>query len=153
NSTADDAFVAISPDGLSLYFASSRPNGLGGPFDLYVSQRANVLDPWGAPINLGPSLNTNFDESNPSFSRDGHFLFFQSTRLGGQGNIDIWMAHRDNPHDDFGWEPAVNLGPNVNSSAIDQGAYYFEDEIRGTRQLYFGSTRGLSGDIYVSEQM
>jgi WD40-like Beta Propeller Repeat len=153
NSIAGDAFVAISPDGLSLYFASSRAGGLVDPFDMYVSQRANVLDPWGTPINLGPALNTTSDESNPAFSRDGHFLFFQSNRTGGQGGIDIWMAHRNDPHDDFDWEPPVNLGAAINSTADDQGPYYFEDEIRGARQLYFGSTRsGLGGDIYVSEQ-
>ena len=50
----------------------------------------------------------------------------------------------------------MNLGPAVNSTADDNGPAYFEDEVRGTRQLYFGSTRsgGPGGaDIYVSEQM
>ena len=154
NSTFNDQQPAISPDGLSLYFTSNRLGGLGG-FDMYVSQRASVDDPWGAPLNLGPALNTTFDEGNAAFSRDGRLLFFQTKRLPSFGGIDIFVAQRDNPHDDFGWQPAVNLGPAINTAFDDQGPYYFEDDVRGTRQLYFASARpGLGGnDIYVSEQM
>src|SRR5438445_3716706 len=153
NSSASDAFVAISPDGLSLYFASSRPGGLGGPFDMYVLQRASVFDPWGPPVNLGPALNTAFDEGNPAFSRDGRLLFFQSTRPGGFGGVDRWVAQRNNLHDDFAWQPAVNLGAAINSTADDNGPNYFEDDVRGTRQLYFASIRLGATDIYLSEQM
>ena len=153
NSTFNDQQPAISPDGLSLYFTSNRPGGVGG-FDMYVSQRASVGDPWGSPMNLA-TLNTTADEGNAAFSRDGHFVFFQSKRTGGFGGIDIWVAQRNNPHDDFDWQPAVNLGPGVNSAVDDNGLCYFEDEVRGTRQLYFGSARpgGSGTDIYVSEQM
>src|SRR5437870_7143836 len=153
NSSAGDAFVAISPDGLSLYFASNRPGGFGGPFDMYVLQRASVFDPWGPPVNLGPALNTAFDEGNPAFSRDGRLLFFQSKRPGGFGGVDLWVAQRNNPHDDFDWQPAVNLGAAINSTADDNGPNYFEDDVRGTRQLYFTSTRLGATDIYLSEQM
>jgi hypothetical protein len=152
NSSASDGFAAISPDDLSLYFASSRPGGFGGE-DMYVLQRSSVTDPWGPPVNLGPALNSTADEGNPAFSRDGRLLFFQSKRPGGFGGIDIWVAQRNNPPDDFDWQPAVNLGPAVNSTADDMGPYYFEDEVRGTRQLYFGSARLGGNDIYLSEQL
>ena len=155
NSAFSDQGPAISKDGLSLYFTSDRPGGLGGPFDMYVSQRASVDDPWGAPLNLGPTVNTAFDEGNPALSRDGHLLFFQSKRPGGLGGIDLWVSRREHTHDDFDWQPAVNLGPNVNSAADDNGPSYFENEEDGLPQLYFGSARpgGLGGaDIYMSEQ-
>src|SRR2546425_5346185 len=154
NSAASDQGPAISPDGLSLYFTSNRTGGVGG-FDMYVSQRASVDGPWGSPVNIA-ALNTTFDEGNPAFSRDGRFLFFQSKRPGGLGGIDIWVAQRNNIHDDFSWQPAVNLGSSVNSADDDNGPTYFdEDDARGARQLYFGSTRpGLgAADIYVSNQM
>src|SRR6266436_1059982 len=156
NSAFSDQGPAISKDGLSLYFTSDRPEGLGGPFDMYVSQRASVDDPWGSPVNLGPTVNTAFDEGEPGLSRDGHFLFFQSKRPGGFGGIDLWVSYREHTHDDFDWQPAVNLGAGVNSAADDQGPSYFENEEDGAPQLYFGSSRpgGLGGaDIYVSEQM
>ena len=154
-SAFSDQGPAISPDSLSLYFTSNRPGGLGG-FDMYVSHRASVYDPWGPPVNLGPTVNTTFDEGNPAFSRDGHLLFFQSKRLPSFGGIDIWVSRRSNSHDDFDWQPAVNLGPAINSIADDNGPTYFEDDVRGTRQLFFGSSRsgGLgAADLYMSEQM
>src|SRR5258706_10363522 len=89
NSASNDQQPAISKDGLSLYFTSNRPGGIGG-FDIYVSQRASVDEPWGSPVNLGPTVNTTFDEGNPAFSRDEHLMFFQSKRPSGFGGIDIW---------------------------------------------------------------
>jgi len=156
NSAFSDQGPAISKNGLSLYFTSDRPGGLGGPFDMYVLQRASVDDPWGPPMNLGPIVNTPFDEGNPAFSRDGHFLFFQSKRPGGFGGIDLWVSYREHTHDDFDWQPAVNLGAGVNSAADDNGPTYFENDEGGTAQLYFGSSRpgGLGGaNIYVSNQL
>ena len=100
NSAFNDLQPEISNDVLSLYFTSNRP-GIGG-FDMYVSQRASVDDPWGAPINLGPALNTTSDEGNAAFSRDGHLMFFESDRPGGLGVRDIWVSRRVNKHDDFG---------------------------------------------------
>lgn len=155
NSAFSDQGPAISKDGLSLYITSNRPGGLGG-FDMYVSQRASVDDPWGPAVNLGPALNTDFDEGNPAFSRDGHSLFFQSKRPGGLGGIDLWVSRRTHSHDDFNWEPPVNLGAGVNSIADDNGPSYFENDDGDTPQLYFGSARsgGLGGaDLYVSEQL
>ena len=52
NSAAEDFAPHISKNGLSLYFASTRPGGLGGE-DLWVSKRARSDDPWGEPVNLG----------------------------------------------------------------------------------------------------
>src|SRR5204863_6688022 len=125
NSASNDQDAAISKDGLSLYFASNRPGGFGG-FDMYVSQRASTDDPWGSPVNLGPTVNTAFDEGNAAFSRDEHSMFFQSKRPGGFGGIDIWVSQREQTHDDFDWQPAINLGPGVNSVADDNGPTYFE---------------------------
>src|SRR3989449_3143930 len=127
NSAFSDQGPAISKNGLSLYFTSNRPGGLGG-FDMYVSQRARVDDPWGSPVNLGPTVNTTFDEGNPAFSRDGHLLFFQSKRPGGLGGIDIWVSRREHTHDDFNWQPAVNPGPGGNTADDAQRPSYFEND-------------------------
>ena len=50
NSTFSDQQPAISKDGLSLYFTSNRPGGVGS-FDMYVSQRASVYEPWSSPFH------------------------------------------------------------------------------------------------------
>ena len=156
NSTSMDRGPAISKDGLSLYFASTnRPGGFGGE-DIYVSQRETRDDEWGPAINLGPIINTAVNEMAPALSRDGHLMFFASNRTteGSQGGVDIWVSRREHTHDDFAWQPAENLGPNVNSSTLDEGASYFENDEVGIPQLYFSSGRlsGATGQIFVSEQ-
>jgi hypothetical protein len=153
NSTSMDRGPAISKDGLSLYFASTRPGGFGGE-DIYVSQRETGDSEWGTPINLGPIINTTANEMVPAFSRDGHLLFFASNRPDGSfGGVDIWVSRREHTHDDFAWEPAENLGAGVNSAFTDAGPSYFDNDEVGVAQLYFNSNRPGGPGIYVSEQM
>ena len=152
NSPFQEILPALSKDGSSLYFASDRPGSMGGE-DLWVSQRAGKDGPWQAPVNLGAALNTPFHERSPELSRDGHFLFFATNRPGGEGDFDLWVTWRAHTHDDFGWWPAINLGPGVNGAAGDFGPSFFANDTLGLPILYFASNRpgGLgSADLYRS---
>ena len=150
NSAGAEQGPCISRDGLSLYFAWSP---LGTGVDIYVSQRASVNDQWGPPQKLGTNINTTaYDDANPALSPDGHLLFFQSNRPG-YGKGDLYVSRRHNKKDDFDWQPAVNLGPLVNTTARERNPYVFEDEVTGQIILYFDSDRtgGLGGfDLYAS---
>jgi WD40-like Beta Propeller Repeat len=151
NSTDADFAPHISKDGRSLYFASTRTNPNGGE-DLWVSRRPDKDTPWGAPMNLGSTVNSASNDRSPALSRDGHLLFFASDRPGGSGVLDIWVSWRAHTHDDLGWQPPVNLAA-VNSSATDAGPSYFENEDLGIPQLFMASSMpGGSGglDLYVS---
>jgi Tol biopolymer transport system component len=153
NSPAEDFAPHTSKNGLSLYFASTRPGGLGGE-DLWVSKRARTDDPWGTPVNLGSIINTVANERSPSLSRDGRHLYFATTRPGGSGGFDIWVSWRHDTHDDFGWQPPLNLGAQFNSAGTDAGPAYFENDDAGVPVLFLASNRagGAGGlDIYVSE--
>jgi WD40-like Beta Propeller Repeat len=155
NSPYDDFASHLSKNGVSLYFASNRPDGVGGE-DLWVSRRASLDDAWSTPLNLGSTINTAANERSPALSRDGHLLFFASTRADGLGGFDIWVAWRAHTHDDFGWQPPVNLGAPINTSTNDIGPSYFENDDLGIPTLYFVSNRpgGLGAiDIYLSELM
>lgn len=153
NSTAADQHPAISRDGLSLYFVSTRTGGFGNR-DIYVSKRESVDAPWESPVNLGPVINTTDIENAPTLSRDGHLLFFGSNRPGGCGGFDLWMAFRRHTDDDFGWETPVNLGCAINTPFDEDGPTYFEDETSGITFLYFTSLNRPANvgdwDIYVS---
>ena len=139
NSSYDEFLPELSKDELSLYFSSNRPGPFGGE-DVWVSQRASREDPWGPAVNLGAAINTEFNERAPALSRDGHWLFFASTRPGGLGGFDIWVSWRAHTHDDLAWLPPVNLGPGVNGVAGDFGPSHFENDELGVPTLFFAST-------------
>jgi WD40 repeat protein len=154
NSSFDDGGPALSKDGRSLYFHSNRPGGFGDN-DIWVSQRASVDDPWEPPINLGPIINTGFAETVPTFSRDGHWMFFASTQPGGMGETDIWVSWRQRTGDDFGWQAPVNLGPAINTPFFDAGPAFFEGDGTVPPTLFFISNgaSGIAGanDVYASD--
>jgi Tol biopolymer transport system component len=158
NSEFTEVGPGISKDGRSLYFASDRPGGFGS-VDLWVSQRDTTTETWGPPVNLGPTINTPAAELVPAFSRDGHWMFFNSDRPGGYGSLDVWSSYRPNTHDDLGWTTPVNLGANINRAGLDAGASYLasgsDDDDGGGALLFFGSDRpGGQGlvDLYVSKK-
>lgn len=159
NTPSTDAGPGISKDGLSLYFHSNRPSlDPMTPADLYVAQRASSGAPWSEPQNLGDTVNSAFADSVPSLSRDGHWLFFNSNRPGGYGDVDIWASYRPDVHNDFAWQTPVNLGPGVNTGGFEAGASYWENEEGSPPLLFFGrgatgTSQGTTSDIYVSEQL
>jgi hypothetical protein len=152
NSSGDEQQVTITHSGLSLYFSSDRPGGFGNQ-DIWVSHRTGVQAPWGEPRNLGPNVNGPGQEVAPSFSPDDHWMFFPSGgRPEGFGSLDIYMTYRADVADDFGWQPAIHLGPSVNSPANDADPFYFVDPTTGEATLYFVSNVLGTFDIYESAQ-
>ena len=136
NGTDKDGAPYIAADDLELYFNSKRPGGYGD-WDIWVTKRDTIDDPWGAPENLGPTINSPSYEGVPCISADGLLLSFTSDRPGGYGNKDLWMARRASVSSP--WEPPVNLGPKVNSHAnaswprisIDGSTLYFTTNSNG----------------------
>jgi hypothetical protein len=84
-----------------MFLASDRPGTLGA-IDLWVATRAKTSDPWSAPVNLGPVVNTTLIDARPALSFDGTTLYFQSTRPGAVGCtsptgpcvFDLWVTTR-----------------------------------------------------------
>ncbi len=91
NSASGEALPYVSSDGLSLYFTSNRPGGLGGT-DIWVTTRPSILAPWTEPINLGPPVNSSYHDGSPRLSEDGSTLYFYSSRPGGYGDTDLWQV-------------------------------------------------------------
>jgi len=116
NTSSDEGFACLSSDDLELYFASRRPGGYGR-WDLWVSNRPTRFDSWEPPENLGPTINTSNSDLSPWITADGLELYFSSSRPGGYGKTDIWVAKRTAIEDN--WGVPVNLGPVVNSGAFD----------------------------------
>jgi len=144
NSSSLEKGPSISNDGLTLFFHSgnSRPGGYGQK-DLWVTSRATTDDPWREPFNLGPNINTSFQEGNPSISTDELSLYFSSWRQPeGYGENDIWLIERSKISDS--WCEPINLGSTINSSYVEIRPDISADGLT----LFFSSDRpGGYGDL------
>jgi hypothetical protein len=162
NSTFSETAPSLSKNGLSLYFSSNRPCGPGdavADLDIWVAQRATEDAPWGTPQCLAINVD-GFEDSAAAFSRDGHWMFFVSSRPGSQPGIgppnpafnarDLWASYRPHVHDDYSWTPAVNAG-SVNSNQAEAGPTYFEGDGITWPQLLFTSNRGGTFDIWQAD--
>jgi hypothetical protein len=99
DAVANDVQPNVRKDGREIVFSSNRAGGLGGP-DIWSATRANVEDPWSAPVNLGPNVNTGLGESRPSLSWDAEQLLFGragpvGTGEGLTGMSDIYVTTRE----------------------------------------------------------
>jgi WD40-like Beta Propeller Repeat len=154
NTPFQDGCPIQSPDGLSLYIATTRPRFAGDTrtdLDIWVAKRATVDASWGAPVNLGAPVNSTADDFCPTPVR-GKGLFFVSRRATAAscGLGDIYFTRRNRSGE---WRQPRHLacapvGPN---SALDeQGPSYVE---AGGSFLYFSRSSAIvPGDVYVSEK-
>lgn len=111
---------SLSPDGTKLFFASDMPGGFGD-FDLYVVER--TPNGWGMPVNLGPVINSEKQESYPFISQSGVLFFSSNGRANSLGGFDNYYVNNplNNP------EEVVNLGEEFNTSA-DEKSFIIDDE-------------------------
>ena len=129
---------AISPDG-TLYFVSNRPGGLGG-YDIWKSKLKDD-GYWGNPENLGPEINTPYDEHTPFIHPDGKTLYFSSDGWPGLGNKDIFLSHMD---DKGKWTKPENLGYPINTFNEETGLIVSPD---GKDGLFSANLKDGFGDM------
>jgi hypothetical protein len=156
NTPSLDGCPIQSPDGRSLYMASTRPRFAGDTrtdLDIWVARRTSVGAPWGAPVNLGAPVNSTADDFCPT-PIGGGGLFFVSRKTTGEscGMGDIYFTRFDRWR---GWREPAHLacapaGPN---SALDEQGPSFV-RAGGRAVLYFSSSSPtVPGDIYASERL
>jgi len=147
NTPFNDGCPILSPDGLSLYMATNRPDANGQTdIDIWVARRNSTRSAWGAPQPLPAPVNSDSADFCPTPVR-GRGLFFVSKR--DEPNGDIYFTRQRH---DGSWADPIHLGANINSPLEEWSPSYFEDD-RGRPVLYFSRTEpGTNAhDIYVSE--
>ncbi|MEJ5996003.1 OmpA family protein [Pedobacter sp. Du54] len=138
NSEYWESQPSISPDGNTLYFVSNRPGGIGG-YDIWKST-LNDESRWNLPVNLGPAINTPFDESTPFMHSDGKTLYFSSDGWPGMGNKDIFFSKLENDK----WSNPQNLGYPINTFNEETGLIVSAD---GTEGLFSSNLEGGFGEL------
>ncbi len=142
NSPSREPSASVSPDGQTLYFVSDRPGGLGGT-DIY---KVNLQDngSWGAPTNLGPTINTKYDEDAPFIHPDDSTMFFSSKGHNTMGGYDVFVTHLNNKGE---FTEPKNMGYPINTPDDD---IYFTLSGDGRRAYYSSVRQGGYGekDIY-----
>jgi outer membrane protein OmpA-like peptidoglycan-associated protein/tetratricopeptide (TPR) repeat protein len=130
-------------DDTTMIFASRRAGGLGG-LDLWYATFRDTA--WMPPVNFGPEINSNFDETTPYCAPDGHTLYFSSNRREGIGGLDVWKTIFDRK--ERRWNIPTSMGLGINSPGDDayfrlsrdgQNAYLSSNRIvdnLGERDLY-----------------
>ena len=136
NGPALDGCPFITRDGKAFYMASNRPGGMGG-LDIWVARREGPGEPWGAPVNVGPPVNSADNDFCPTMDRDGRRFFFVSNRAGGCGGGDIYVTRR-RPGE--GFDPPKNVGCDVNSAADEASPMPLPGR-KGGGSLFFSSVR------------
>lgn len=133
---------SLSSDGRTLYFTSNRKGGLGS-YDIWKST-LNEYGRWTEPVNLGPTINTPYDEQSPFIHPDNETLYFSSSGWPGLGSKDLFVSRLDPSGQ---WAEPKNLGYPINTYGEESGLTITSS---GTKALF--SSNNFSGnggfDIY-----
>ena len=135
---------SISADGKTLYFVSNRKGGYGG-YDIWKSHLTDKG--WGEPENMGPNINTMYDEQSPFIHADDSTFYFCSNGWPGLGGKDLFVSRLGK---DGKWQKPENLGYTINSGGDENGL-----TLTATGAYAFFSSNNLNGfggyDIYTFE--
>jgi hypothetical protein len=110
--------ATLSRDGKRLYFTSNRRESIGG-LDIFVSA-SDSTGKWGPALNLGPVINTIYNEESPFLANNDSTLFFSSRGHKNMGGYDIFRSDLDR---NGIWSTPVNLGYPVNTT--DDDLFFF----------------------------
>lgn len=144
NSPEWDGSACFIPNEDKIIFSSERKGGFGGK-DLYSAERIKD-NMWTNIKNLGPEVNSKYDEDAPFVTSDGRILFFSSNNKNSFGGYDIFRCDYLNGE----WQAPYNLGPPINTTNDDN---YFTVRADGKVAYYSSHKKGGDGgqDIYKVE--
>ena len=140
-----ESHACFSFTGDTLYFTSNRKDGYGG-LDIYYSIRTEEGE-WDVPVNLGPTINTRYNEETPFITKDGKTLYFSSYGHYNMGGYDVFYSTK---LEDGEWAVPINAGYPINTTDDD---VFFVPVRNGTFAYFprlFEEGYGLT-DIYLYE--
>jgi outer membrane protein OmpA-like peptidoglycan-associated protein len=110
--------------------------------DIFISELQEDGS-WGIPVNLGPTINTDWTERTPLLHPDMKTLYFSSNGHGGLGKLDVYKSTRQG--DGWTqWSEPVNLGKEINTAGHDWGYSISTDG----QYAVFSAAEGQQDDLY-----
>jgi len=137
-----ESHATMSRDGKKIYFTSNRKESMGG-LDIFVSERDSTGS-WGPAVNLGPGINTIYNEETPFLANNDRTLFFSSRGHYNMGGYDVFRSDLD---ENGRWSTPVNIGYPVNTTDDD---LFFTPVGKGNRAYHSRFTDDGNGrmDIF-----
>lgn len=117
NSPSWEGKISITPDEQEMYFSSNRPGGFGGK-DIYKVTKDESGN-WSNLQNLGPSVNTEYDEDVPFIHPNNKTLYFSSNGHNTMGGYDIFNCTKTDTNNN--WTKPTNIGYPINTTSDDIG--------------------------------
>ncbi len=145
NTAYHESSACYTPDGKSVYFVTDKPDGGLGDRDIYISTK-DEKGKWGKPVNLGPTINTQYGEEGVFLHPDGKTLYFSSQGHKSMGGYDIFKSVYNT--DTKTWGEPQNIGYPVNTPDDD---VFFVTSASGKHGYYasFNANGYGEKDIYV----
>lgn len=109
-----ETHCTMTPDGQHMYFVSDRPGGYGGR-DIYRLTRLPNGE-WSKAQNMGPTINTPYDEDSPFIAVNNKTLYYSSNGDQSMGGFDVFVTFKD---EDNVFSTPTNLGYPINSTGDD----------------------------------
>ena len=143
NTKYSEIHACFSYDEKSIYFVSNKPDDNFGGFDIYVT-RLGENGKWGKPENMGPTINTIYDEEGVYMHPDGKTMYFSSKGHRTMGSYDIFRSELE----DGKWSEPENVGYPINSADKDA---FFVVSASGKHGYYSSARMDAIGetDIYM----
>lgn len=91
NTTNDEDFPHIMPNGKTLFFSSTGHTSMGG-YDVFKTKLNTKLGKWSTPINFGYPINNTFNNFTIAMSENGRYAYVSDVRPEGNGGMDIYRV-------------------------------------------------------------
>lgn len=160
NTKYHESSASYSNDGKTLYFVSNKEGGFG-EHDIYFTKWDALKKEWGVAVNVGPTINTKYNEESVVIHPDGKTIYFSSQGHETMGGYDIFMSKLQ--EDGITWGKPENIGYPINSvdddvffviNASGRRGYYssFKADGHGEKDIYMITFLGPEKPVQLSAE-
>lgn len=118
NTSQDEDFPNLSPNGKTLYFSSKGHSSMGG-YDIFKTTLNELTQVYENVKNIGYPINTTYDDHSFRISKNGRYGYLASLRGNGKGDMDIYRIIFNEQENDY----TIIIGEVTSANADDKMDY------------------------------